>query len=121
MKHFKWIIASVLLGAFSSAAFAVGGDTRIHISYKTKVVRVKTTPGGGGTVVDYQIVLHPDGSVEDAYLTRGGNRGQTKAKLGSSKGVTYRVLNPTTIERKGNAGTHFHVLTVKVAGKDLRS
>ena len=99
-------------------ANAEGGDTHISIHYRTKSVRVRPTPRTGGGDVDFGIILHADGTVEDSYSVRDGKHGSSKSKLGPSKGLVYRVLDSSTVTRTVDLGTHYHKITVHTSGKN---
>jgi hypothetical protein len=100
-------------------ANAAEGDTLISVHYRSKAVRVRPTPRVGGVDVDFRIVLHSDGRVEDAWSVKDGKRGNRTSKLGpNSGGVVYRVLDAGTITRTGDVGTHFHKMTIRVSGKN---
>src|SRR5258708_7805612 len=100
-------------------ANAESGDTHISVHYRSKSVRVRPTPRTGGADVDFGIVLHANGKVEDDWSVKDGKRGSTKSKLGPvSKGAVYRVLDSGTITRTGDVGTHYHKITVRTSGKN---
>ena len=105
--------------ALVPSASAETGDTNIYIHYRTKSVRVRPTPRTGGADVDFSIVLHANGKVEDAYSVKDGKHGSTKSRLGpASRGAIYRVLDSGTITRTVDAGTHYYKVTVRVSGKN---
>jgi hypothetical protein len=118
---------SVLTILFAGACFldseiaaAASGDTAIHVHYAAKSVRVRPQPNNGGSgTVDFEILLHPNGKVEDKFAVKDGLKGEFKSKLGNqSHKAVYRVIDASTIERTTDLGTHFHKLTIKVAGKN---
>jgi hypothetical protein len=100
-------------------ANAKTGDTHISIHYRAKSVRVRPTPRIGGGDVDFGIVLHANGKVEDDWSVKDGKRGSSRSKLGPiSEGVVYRVLDTGTITRTGNVGSHYHKIIIRVSGKN---
>lgn len=100
-------------------AAAAPGDTNIYVHYKVNAVRVRPSFRVGSATVDFRIVLHANGTVKDAFAVKDGQKGGAKVKLGRQpKGVTYRVIDNSTIERTFDVGTHIHKLTVKVEGKN---
>ena len=112
-------LAMVVGSCFSQlSAHAENGDTKIHVSYGTKVVRVKPTAGVGRGRVDFHTILHADGTVSDSYDVRGSRKGSNVAKLGgSSIGATYKVLDANTIVRTGVGQTHTNITTIRVTGR----
>jgi hypothetical protein len=128
-SRLPWRLKALLLiavGAFAAgeislpaAAHAATGDTRISIHYRSKSVRVRPTPRIGGASVDFKIVLRADGRVEDEHSVKDGKSGSSKSRLGpKAKGAVYRVLDAGTITRTGDAGSHYHKITVRVSGKN---
>lgn len=120
------IFLAVAIGLAAGAvcpptAEAASSDTIISIFYSTRTVRVYPSPNKGGSgTVDYKIVLHADGTVEDAYEeSSGGRKGAVKTKLGNQpRKAIYRVVDGSTIERTAEEETHIHKLTIKVNGKN---
>jgi len=114
------LIAASLIAAQHAIpiANAQTGDTHISIHYRTKSVRVRPTPRTGGADVDFGIVLHANGTVEDSYAVKDGKHGSSKSKLGPSKGLVYRVLDSGTVTRTTDLGTHYHKITVHASGKN---
>lgn len=100
-------------------AGAAAGDTNIYVHYKVNAVRVRPSARAGSATVDFRIVLQANGTVSDAFAVKDGLKGGVKIKLGRQpKGVVYRVIDDSTIERTADVATHMHKLTVKVAGKN---
>ncbi|OQW58294.1 MAG: hypothetical protein A4S14_08150 [Proteobacteria bacterium SG_bin9] len=100
-------------------ANAAAGDTNIYVHYKVNAVRVRPSARVGSATVDFRIVLRANGTVSDAFAVKDGLKGTAKVKLGRQpKGVVYRVIDDSTIERTFDVGAHIHKLTVKVAGKN---
>ena len=110
-------VASVVTVQAIPTADAQTGDTHILVHYRSKSVRVRPTPSSGRADVDFRIVLHADGTVEDNYSME-GKQGSSKAKLGPSKRLAYRVLDSGTITRTVDLGTHYHKITVHTSGKN---
>jgi hypothetical protein len=101
------------------SAVAETGDITISIHYRSKAVRVRPTPRIGGTDVDFMIVLHANGKVQDGYSVKGGKSGSSKSEMGpKANGVVYRVVDAGTITRTSDAGTHLYKITVRVSGKN---
>ncbi len=110
-----------LASAAYGAAETSDGDTHIFVYYVTKSVRVRPSTRIGETAVDYEIVLHPNGKVEDAWGEKGGRKGETDVKLGGNLGegqAVYRVIDTNTIVRRGDVGNYIFQLTVNVGGKN---
>jgi hypothetical protein len=110
--------ASVITVNESAIANAETNDTHISIHYRARSVRVRPTPRTGGGDVDFGIVLHADGTVEDSYSVKDGKHGSSKSKLGPSKGLVYRVLDSGTVTRTADLGTHYHKITIHTSGKN---
>jgi hypothetical protein len=110
--------ASIVTVYAIPAANAETSDTHISIHYRAKSVRVRPTPRTGGGDVDFGIVLHANGTVEDNYSVKDGKHGSSKSKLGPSKGLVYRVLDSGTITRTADLGTHYHKITIHTSGKN---
>ena len=102
-----------------SDSHAAEGDTNIYVHYKTKAVRVRPSFRAGTALVDFRIVLHANGTVDDVFAVKDGQKGATKNRLGvNPKNVAYKVIDASTITRATDLGTHFHKLTVRVSGKN---
>jgi hypothetical protein len=115
------IAASVVTASVNEipTANAQGSDARISIHYRAKSVRVRPTPRTGGGDVDFSIILHADGTVEDSYSVKDGKHDSSKSRLGPhSRGVVYRVLDSQTFTRTVDVGTHYHKITVHTSGKN---
>ena len=113
-------LAAAVLAADPGSAPAAPSDTVISVFYASKAVRVRPRPNQGGTGhVTFRIVLHANGTVEDAFENKDGPKGKMKTKLGKQpRGAVYRVIDASTIERTAEEPTHFHKLTIKVNGKN---
>jgi hypothetical protein len=118
-KVLALVAASVVTVNEMPIANAEAGDTHISIHYRSKSVRVRPTPRTGGADVDFGIVLHADGTVEDSYSVKDGKHGSSKSRLGPvSKGLIYRVQDSGTFTRTVDLGTHYHKITVHTSGKN---
>lgn len=118
MNFFRILIAVSIVG-FHFDAIALEGDTKISVSYKTKTVRVKPSPQNGGGVTDIRVILHRDGTVDDAYNTPGGPQGSSQSKLGSSGAkARFKVMDGTTLVRVDGNESYVHKTTIKVNGKN---
>ncbi len=113
------LAAIVVAGNEFPIARAETGDAHISIHYRVKSVRVRPTPNNGVTDVDFGIVLHADGAVEDNYSVKEGQHGSSKGKLGpASQGPVYRVLDSGSFSRTVDLGTHYHKMTIRASGKN---
>ena len=72
----------------------------------------------GSVDIDFGIVLHANGTVEDTYSVKDGKHGSSKGKLGPSRGLVYRVLDSGSVTRTTDRGTHYHKITVHASGKN---
>ncbi len=113
------LAATVVAGCDFPIARAETGDALISIHYRVKSVRVRPTPSNGVADVDFGIVLHADGAVEDNYSVKEGQHGSSKGKLGpASQGPVYRVLDSGAFSRTVDLGTHYHKMIVRTSGKN---
>lgn len=111
--------ASVIAAPEIRIASAETGDTHISIHYRSKSVRVRPTPSTGGADVDFGIVLHANGTIEDSYSVKEGKHGASNSKLGPvSQKLVYRVIDSGTFTRTVDLGTHYHKITVHTSGKN---
>jgi len=111
---------------FVSAAIAADGDTFITVTYKNHAIRVKPQPAEGDGDVVTRIILHANGTFDEAFEATGKNTKQwevKKRKLGSQKDgtVQFRVINKSTIERVFEDRTLVHSIKVTVDGKSCKA
>jgi hypothetical protein len=106
----------------SGAALADNTDIKIHVEYTTSAFRLRPKPGPERATTTLDIVLHPDGKVEDRfsehgsharkYSSRDGKLGENKASL-----TQYRVVDESTVLRTFDDGVLAGSTKIEVKGQ----
>ncbi len=113
---FRQLLPFVALVAATGAAHAETSDTFITVEHVVRSERVWPSPRviHGRTTVN--IVLHANGTVDDAVSSYGrfGGTSQREHRLGES---TYKVVDDHTIRRVTHIGDQTRTLTITVSGR----
>ena len=101
---------------------AQNGDTKIQVVYKSKWIKVRPNKAEGVSIVKWNIVLHPNGKIDDSWTQSDGAGGRQEATLGGNgSGGVFRVIDKSTITRTWDSGAHIDRLTIRVLGKSCKA
>lgn len=107
-------------------AVAASADVNIHLEYTTHVYRVRPKPGTKTSTLKSDIVLHPDGRIEE-NLQHLGRHLRTELiknqKLGDNPAsiLQFRVIDENTISRTFDDGVLSGVTKIAVDGKTCKA
>lgn len=111
----KLILAALLV---PTCAFAAD-DTRITATIEFSSYRVRPSPEPGHNHVTFNIILHPDGSVDDSFAAPG--RFSRKGTVTGTLGERYRVIDNNAIRRTRDFKDRIETVTITVTGKSCRA
>ena len=115
----KCLFVAAIISLFATGdLLAAGGDTHIRVFYRTKWIRDRPVHAEGFGSCSWNIILHPDGKIDDTWREDSGRSGSSQRTLGNQNSVAvFHVVNSNIIARVLDAGSHIETLTVRVAGK----
>jgi hypothetical protein len=101
----------ILCAALLVPQLAYANDIYIHVDYRLSEYRISPDPGQKTSSTAVDVVMHPDGSIENSFHTGGryAKNGSTSHKLGDRK---FSVINEHTISVRGKRV----ITTIKVTG-----
>jgi hypothetical protein len=101
----------ILCAALLVPQLAYANDIYIHVNYRVSEYRISPDPGQKTSSTGVDVVMHPDGSIEDSFH-KGGHYpkdGATSHRMGDRR---FSVVNDHTISVRGKRMT----TTITVTG-----
>jgi hypothetical protein len=106
------IFCLVLLPSF---AFAEKRDTSIQVEFVQRSMRVRPSPTVKHGRVTINVILHPDGTVEE-FQAEHGPHARVLPSDAKHLGASYKVLNDHTIQRVYHVDDLTQTVTISVNG-----